>query len=240
MLAQRFIEFLARFLDPLHAENLLGDLAERQRLESWSGLRDTFHLLLEEQIPVWRTWRPWLLLLVLLPPSFLLLAPAAALGVLTANLPFQRGPLQSFAFAAGMTTLLSFGVGYTIAAFSQRALPFLALALILVQAQPWAWIGIFLKSPNPLGVVAAVAVLQAIPMAAGLWSGRQGLSRVGQLGNATLVLATFVLGIQILGLPSSFFLGLPIFWPIFVPSARALLTLKVWRSFLSSPSSLCC
>jgi hypothetical protein len=208
--------WLAGFLERDHAENLLGDLQERGHFGSWRGLTDVARMLAGEQLPLWRRWRTWGLALLLLAPSSLLLAPAISIGMTVRQMSWTEGPMRGLTFALGMTMLLSFGVGYSAARLSGRAFPSMFFAVLVIALQPWRWVELL----SVLEILTAVLVSHVLPLLLGVWAGHSIWRPGAGVVYALCVGGVFALGISLVGMTIDFFLGLPLFWPIFAPARQ--------------------
>ena len=129
-LGWRLVEGTAQLLELNEREAVLGDLAEAGA-SSWRGVLDITGLAIRRQIPLWKTWRPWVAAFgVAVPGSFQLMG----FSLLVSGMFLQAIGRNSFDEAGAGTELLLFlcrvvllGIwawsgGFVVGAISSRTL----------------------------------------------------------------------------------------------------------------------
>ena len=198
------LETICRALEPEERQAVLGDLAESGET-GIRALAAVAGLVVRRQLGLWKSWRPWVALLGLLPVllTFSCVTPSIVLIIERypwKNVPQSRQEIILMLFAVTLlTAVCSWAVGFVTVSLARRAM--VSVAALLATGALWA-ICHQQAAHTPLGILFTglfQLVLHLAPFAHGLRRGagcgrltpQQGLLLAGAALLLLLILTPF-------------------------------------------------
>ena len=135
------IETICRLLEPEERQAVLGDLAESGE----TGIRAlgaVAGLVVRRQLGLWKSWRPWVASLGLLPVLLTFSCVTPSIVQIIQRYPWKNTPMSQqaiilmFCAAALLTVVLSWTVGFVASSMARRAT--LSAATVLAMGAVWA------------------------------------------------------------------------------------------------------
>ena len=163
------LRFSALLMDTNEREVVLGDLEERGLAGEWRGLMDVLALIGARQIPLWRSWRPWVALLTLSLPAAGMVGCAGSIAGILSRFPWPKDPVFTPQLVASITfwavvaiILWAWSAGFALSKIAGRAsigvVPIIGAAALIGSGCLWS---------GGLGCVVAAIVLVAVPAVVG-------------------------------------------------------------------------
>jgi len=135
------VEAICRALPPDERQAVLGDLTERGEI-GLSAVAGVAGLVARRQLSLWKSWRPWVASLGLLPVLILFASVPPSIVHIVRRYPWQNVPqshpaiLSMLCAAALLTVGFSWTVGFVASSLARRAA--LGAAVILTAGAVWA------------------------------------------------------------------------------------------------------